>query len=253
MPVELVLALGGGPVHMRSVCTMRGQWFLQQLGLILLGVVLYFGTRGLASGRPSVALANAHDVVALQDWLGLTEERRLQAVLTGRDWLADVANWVYIWGHWPIIATVMVWLAVRHRRVFLRFRNGMLVSGALGLVVFASYPVAPPRLANLGIVDTVTERSAAYRVLQPPAFTNPFAAMPSLHVGWDLLVGLAVFAAASSTVLRLIALLMPALMAISVVLTGNHYLLDVIAGASLALVGHAVAVYWERRTLGPGD
>jgi hypothetical protein len=59
----------------------------------------------------------------------------------------------------------------------------------MGLCVYTTYPVAPPRLAGMGFVDTITEQSSSYRVLQPPAFVNQYAAMPSLHVGWDLLVG----------------------------------------------------------------
>ena len=81
---------------------------------------------------------------------------------------------------------------------FLRLRNAMMVSGAIGLIVFASYPVAPPRLRGLGLVDTVTSSSTAYRVLQPPAFVNQYAAMPSLHSGWDLLVGIAIVTAATT-------------------------------------------------------
>jgi membrane-associated phospholipid phosphatase len=92
----------------------------------------------------------------------------------------------------------------------------------------------------------VLMRSEAYRVLQPPAFVNPYAAMPSLHVGWDLLVGIAVASAASTVVLKWVGCLMPALMAAAVVLTANHYLVDGIAGASLALVGLAGAVGFER-------
>ena len=97
----------------------------------------------------------------------------------------------------------MVWLVWRHRPQFLRLRDAMLVSGALGHGrCSSSYPVAPPRLADLGLVDTVTERSHAYRYLQPPAFVNQYAAMPSLHVGWDLLVGMAIFTATTYVALR---------------------------------------------------
>jgi membrane-associated phospholipid phosphatase len=222
-------------------------WVVQQFGLVVLGVACYFGVRGLTANRPQVARDHAQDVLRLESYLRLDVEKQSQTVLVQRDWLADVANWIYIWGHWPVISVVMLWLALHHREVFLRLRNAMLVSGALGLVVFICYPVAPPRLADLGLIDTVTERSHAYRVLQPPAFVNQFAAMPSLHVGWDLLVGLAVFAAARPLSIRLLGLLMPVLMATAVVLTGNHYLLDVVGGVLLTLVGHAVALRWEHR------
>ena len=223
------------------------RWLLQQVGVVVLGIVVYFGVRGLTEGRPAVAVEHAQQVVSFEDRLGLDHEGTLQAAALHHDWLTDAANWVYIWGHWPVIVATMLWLALRHRLVFLRLRNAMLVSGGIGLVIFASYPVAPPRLASLGLVDTVTERSTAYRVLQPPAFVNQYAAMPSLHVGWDLLVGIAIVTAAGSLVLRVVGWLMPVLMATAVVLTANHYVVDGLAGAALSLTGLAVAVWLERR------
>jgi membrane-associated phospholipid phosphatase len=123
----------------------------------------------------------------------------------------------------------------------------MLVSGALGMVIFAVYPVAPPRLAGLGLIDTVTETSSAYRVLQPPAFVNQYAAMPSLHFGWDLLVGLAIVAAATSRFLKVVGTLMPLLMGYAVVATANHYVLDVVGGLLLVTIGYAVAGLLEGR------
>ena len=158
-----------------------------------------------------------------------------------------LANWIYIWGHWPVIIVTMTWLAWQHRDVFLRLRNGMLVSGGIGLVIFATYPVAPPRLADQGLVDTVTRSSESYRVLQPPEFVNQYAAMPSLHSGWDLLIGIAIFTAATTTWLRIVGVVLPIAMMFAVVATANHFVLDVVAGVLLALVGHAVALGIERR------
>jgi len=223
---------------------------LRQVLAVGAGVFVYFRVRGLTVARPDDALHHANQVLAFEGWFRIDVEHEIQDVATSRDWLTDLANWIYIWGHWPVIITVMVWLAMRHRTVFLRLRNAMFVSGGIGLVIFALYPVAPPRLTSLGYVDTVTERSEAYRVLQPPAFVNPYAAMPSLHVGWDLLVGLAVASAASTVLLRWVGRMMPVLMWAAVVLTANHYIVDGVAGAALALVGLGVALWWER--LGSG-
>ena len=231
----------------RAAARSRLLWILRQTGWMALGVFIYFRVRGLTESSADVAVDHAHDIVALEKRLGLYVEEELQAVVAPSQTLETFANWVYIWGHWPAIIVTMVWLALLHRRDFLRLRDGMLVSGALGMAVFVSYPVAPPRLADLGLVDTVTENSQAYRVLQPPAFTNQYAAMPSLHSGWDLLVGMAIFAAASTLALRIVGVAMPILMGLAVVATANHYLLDVFAGVALALTGHAVALFLERR------
>ena len=215
--------------------------------VVALGVATYFGVRGLTAGDADEARRNASDVLAVEKQLGLDVEAGVQAVLVEVDVLTTAANWIYIWGHWPVIALTFVWLALRDRRIFLRLRNAMVASGLLGLCVYTTYPVAPPRLAGLGFVDTITEQSSSYRVLQPPAFVNQYAAMPSLHVGWDLLVGLALVAAASSVALRTVGRLMPVLMGLATVLTANHYVLDVLIGAAFGLAGWAVALRLERR------
>jgi membrane-associated phospholipid phosphatase len=222
-------------------------WVLGQAGLVTLGVFVYFSVRGLTETSEAVAVDHARDIVGLERDLGIAAEGELQALVAPSAALATLANWIYIWGHWPVIIATMVWLAWRHRPVFLRLRDAMLVSGALGMLIFVSYPVAPPRLAGLGLVDTVTESSTAYRVLQPPGFVNQYAAMPSLHSGWDLLVGISIVTAASTVLLKGVGWALPVMMALAVVATANHYLLDVVAGVLLVLLGHAVALQLERR------
>ena len=225
----------------------RVPWALGQTALVALGIVAYFRIRGLTETSVDVAVDHSRHILAIEGWLGLDVEHAVQAPVAASQSLATVANWVYIWGHWPVILTCMVWLVWRHREVFGLLRDGMLVSGFLGMLVFVAYPVAPPRLADLGLVDTVTVSSEAYRYLQPPAFVNQYAAMPSLHAGWDLLVGLAIVSAATSVWVRAAGLMMPLLMIWAVVATANHYVLDVFAGLVLVLVGHAVALRLEQR------
>lgn len=230
----------------------RVPWPLRQAGWVLLGVLVYFGIRGDTESDAGIAVAHARDILAFERALGIDVEGTIQAPLRTSDTLETFANWIYIWGHWPVIIVTMLWLMLRHRSVFLRLRDGMLVSGALGMVVFVSYPVAPPRLAGLGLEDTVTEHSEAYRVLQPPAFVDQYAAMPSLHAGWDLLVGIAIVTAASSLWLKAVGCLLPVLMSLAVVATANHFVVDALAGIALALIGHVVALALERRRVSRG-
>ena len=225
----------------------RVRWVLGQVLVVAVGVFVYFRIRGITDASVDVAHAHAHDIVGIERWLGIDVEGTVQAPVASSQTLATAANWVYVWGHWPVILMTMVWLLWQHRDAFRRLRDGMLVSGFLGMGVFVSYPVAPPRLFDLGLVDTVTESSEAYRYLQPPAFVNQYAAMPSLHAGWDLLVGLAIVGAAATVGLRMLGVLMPVLMMWAVVATANHYVLDVVAGVILALIGHAVALHLERQ------
>lgn len=227
----------------------RPTWILTQAALIIAAVAVYFGVRGLTVGAPALAEAHARTIVTIERSLGIAFESTVQRPFADPGTLQTLANWVYIWGHWPVIIATMLWLAFRHSAILLRLRDAMVVSGAMGMVVFASFPVAPPRLAGLGLVDTVTETSRAYRILQPPAFVNQYAAMPSLHAGWDLLVGISIVTATGSLALRLFGYLMPVLMAVAVVVTANHYLLDVVAGVALVLLGHRAALALERRRL----
>jgi membrane-associated phospholipid phosphatase len=218
-----------------------------QVLVVAVGIVVYFRVRGLTDASAGLARTHARRLLDLEQALHVDVESTWQRPLQSSAGLETVANWIYIWGHWPVLIGTLVWLLWRHRRQFLRLRDAMLVSGGLGMLVFVCYPMAPPRLAGLGYVDTVTRSSRSYRYLQPPAFVNQYAAMPSLHVGWDLLAGLAIFTATTFLAVRVAACLMPLLMAWAVIATGNHYVLDVVAGITLVLVGYAVSMLLERR------
>ena len=232
----------------RRRTAVAARWYATQVLVVSAGITMYFRVRGLTAGSPETAHRNADDIVALERDLGIYLEPSIQELIDPHGPIATVANWIYIWGHWPVILATMIWLAGRNRAQFLRLRNAMLASGGIGLVIYATYPVAPPRLQALGMVDTITEHSQAYRWLQPPAFVNQYAAMPSLHVGWDVLVGIVVASAATGTALRVFARILPVLMVASVVVTANHYLLDVVGGLALGLTGLAVALLLERRS-----
>lgn len=126
----------------------------------------------------------------------------------------------------------------------------MFISGGIGLIIFALYAVTPPRLLAPEYVDTVTLRSISYRVLQPPSLVNKYAAVPSLHFGWNLLVGLAWRTVGTSRLLTGASVVMPLAMGFAVVATANHWTFDVIAGAAVALSGLALERlrqrYWPR-------
>lgn len=208
----------------------------REMAIVAAAVAVYFGVRGETVANPAPAYRHASELAELEQRLGIDIEHSVQRPFLGSDLATDVMNWVYIWGHWPVIIAVLAWLFLRHPQAYGLTRAAMMLSGAVGLVVFMTYPVAPPRLADPELVDTVTEFSTAYRVLQPPAFTNPYAAMPSLHVGWDLLIGIAVVVNARWLWLKVVGTLLPAVMLVAVVATANHYVLDAVAGVALVLV-----------------
>jgi hypothetical protein len=206
-----------------------------EAAFIVAAYALYLLVRGTVTERKGFAMENAERVIDAEQGLGIFREADLQAAVLRSDaaeWLMSTA---YIWGHLPVIIVVAVWLFARHRPQYSLYRNAFLISGAIGLVVFWLLPTAPPRLLQQwGFVDTAS-KSAGYYVWQPPAFVNQYAAMPSLHFGWNVLVTAALFAHLRRA--RYAALGMPPVAGAAAVLTANHFFLDLAAGGAVALLG----------------
>jgi hypothetical protein len=225
-----------------------GRFVAIQVVLVLGAIVAYFGVRGLTEGSAPVAHRNARWLVDLERDVGLALEQQVQTAAAWWHPLTTVGNWIYIWCHWPVVAGTLIWLLWRHRADFIELRNALFVSGAIGLAIYMSFPVAPPRLFSADYIDTVTLQSRSYRVLQPPGFVNAYAAMPSLHFGWNLLVGLAWMRVGHRRAATLAGVAMPVAMAWAVVVTANHWVLDVAAGGLVAATGWWFARAWRRRT-----
>ena len=219
---------------------------LVQVVLVVGAALCYFLVRDLTQGAVAAAEENAERIVSFERALHIDWEGTVQGWVIGHDWLVDLANWVYIYGHWPVIGITLVILFLRVPDEYRLLRNAMFISGAIGLVIFALFPVAPPRFGILDLSDTVTERSSSYRTLQPPGLINRYAAMPSLHFGWNLLVGVIIWRVTTNRWLRAAAIVLPLAMCIAVVATANHYVADVVAGAAVALIGLAAAMVLRR-------
>ena len=223
---------------------------LWDLALIAVAFVLYYLVRGSMVQNIPDAYSRAFDIVALERRLGLFWEKEMQAWIMSSRFLVDLFNNVYLYLHFPAIVVIGLWLFLFHRRRYILFRNAFLISGAIGLIIFNWLPTAPPRLLPpfFGIIDTGLDFSAINYDIQPLAFVNKYAAMPSLHVGWNLLLGLAVFITSRNLLLRGLAVVMPIAMFLSTVVTGNHFIIDGLAGIVVALVGLALALAWRRRS-----
>jgi hypothetical protein len=148
---------------------------------------------------------------------------------------------------------VLGWLAIRHKERYRDLRSLLFVSLGIAIFFYVLYPTAPPRLVpGIGIADTVgmaghdTGSFAGIRI-------NPYAAMPSMHVGWSVLLAIVGYRATSSRLLRSFFVAHPFLMAITVTATGNHYFIDSIAGATAALAALIlVALYRRSRSSASG-
>lgn len=245
-PVTIPLDLDTARATARSVT--RLPFAARQVLLIIGAIGAYFGARGLTEGRTDIALRNAEWLVDIEHALGVAFETSIQRAAVVSESVGTLANWIYIWGHWPVVIGTLVVLAVGHRPGYYQLRNMLFVAGAIGLLFYINIPMAPPRLFSSEFVDTVTEQSNAYRVLQPPAFVNKYAALPSLHFGFNLLVGLAWFRYGRHRAWRVAGVAMPLAMGWAVIATANHWIVDVLLGGAVALTAVAIADRWTRRS-----
>ena len=220
---------------------------LREVALVSGAMLAYFTIRNVTAGAPAEAFANGDRIVDFERWLGIDWEDGVQGVIAGRDALVTLANWIYIWGHWPVILSSAVALHIWRRDRYYLLRNTLFISGGIGFLFFAFFPAAPPRLLEMGLVDTVSNQSHAYRALQPPGLTNQYASFPSLHVGWNLAVGIVLLLSTTHLAVRAFAVLSPAAMMFAVVATANHYVVDIAGGATVVLVGLAGAHFIQKR------
>jgi hypothetical protein len=209
---------------------------VREVALWLLLYPLYLLTREGATGAPSAALRHAREIVAAEHSLGLGLERGIQQVVAGSPPVRDAFATYYEWAFYPLLACIVIWLGLAHRDVYLLTRRALIVALALAAIVFLLYPTAPPRmLPGLGIHDTVGMHDHDVGSFHGISY-NPYAAMPSMHVGWSVIVAAGAFRAVRSASLRGAAVAHPLIMVAATVATGNHYLLDCVAGAAIGLV-----------------
>ena len=211
--------------------------------LLLVSVLpLYYLVRGFAHERVGEALARGADLIRLEKSIGIFWEVEVQGWVLSYEWLVQLLNGFYLYGHLPIIGALAVWLYFWHRPQYLIMRNAFLISGAIGLAVYVSFPVAPPRfLPEFGFVDTIVNQYDTGRPLTPAFFVNEYAAMPSLHFGWNLLVGFSMWLASRALLIRAFAVLMPFAMFTDIIMTANHYFLDAAAGLLVVAIGLIIA------------
>jgi hypothetical protein len=204
--------------------------------------LLYSLVRNNVDGREFEAVQRATRLIDLEKGLGIFWEPDLQGQVLTSPRLVNIANGIYVWAHFPVIIFTGIWLFTIHRDDYPVYRNAFLISGAIGLAVYATLPVAPPRFVDgFGFVDTLAFRESAQQMSLPGAWVNEYAAVPSLHLGWNFLAGIAIYHHVRHPALKPLALLMPAAMFVSIIATGNHFIIDGLAGMAVATVALMIA------------
>ena len=221
---------------------------VRQLGLFGLALVAYQVSRALVIGDATSAVRHAWDVIDLERAAGIFWEPAIQAWATAHPDLIRGLNAFYLLAHLPVTAVFFVWLWRSHRDRYAVVRNGFLAANALALAVFITFPVAPPRMTGAdGLVDTLHRMSGVDLHGGPlSGLFNPYAAVPSMHFGYALLIGVTVAVLARRPAVRLVAPLYPAVVFLTIVATANHFVVDALAGGLVIGTGVAAAVLASR-------
>jgi len=211
-----------------------------QIGLVIGLAEVYRLLRRLIPTDWPVAIANAHHVLHLERALHLDWEGGAQRAFLHAPELVKGMNWFYLSSHFVVTGVFFVWLYWRSREGFAIFRDGFLLGTAIALVIHWRYPAAPPRLADMGITDTV-EVYSHVNIGEPhhERFSNSVAAVPSLHARWAVALGAGLMLYARSWLGRFLGALYPLAVLLTIVVTGNHFVFDAIAGALVMAVGFA--------------
>lgn len=209
-----------------------GGRLLRELLLLAVMLQLYKYVRFLVNDRTDVAFENARLVLRWEHALLLDSEATLQQMVLPHHALVVALNRYYVSFHFMGTVVFLVWAFIRSLPDYVKLRSVLLVVTLVGLAIHVLFPLAPPRMMP-GFVDTMARFGPnPYHSAGVREFANQFAAMPSLHVGWSLIVAYGVIRISRSR-LRWAVLLHPVMTSVAVVLTGNHYWLDGIVAAGL--------------------
>ena len=208
---------------------------LRQLTVFAGAYYAYRIVRGFVDGRTTVAFSHARSLVDLERGMGLFFEPSLQHWALANPWIVDITNWAYVNTHFVVTTTFLVWLYLARNSAFYFVRNMFVIAMGLALVGYVVFPAAPPRLfPELGFTDTVTQAVGQSQANTAKLLFNPYAAMPSMHVGFALMVAIPAFKLIATRPLRLFWAVYPAFVTFVVVVTANHFWIDGAFGALVA-------------------
>jgi hypothetical protein len=219
---------------------------LRYLQIVPVGLVLWGldAVDKLRSGAAAAGLGHAFVIEAISRQLGGAFADQMNDWLAAHQAAATAAAWYYIVVQGAV--TAVVGLALIRRRVpaFRLHRDALIACNAIGLVVFWLYPVAPPRMLP-GHHDVTAAAAPLFSSVVESRAADQFASLPSLHVTWALWVAVAVAALVRHPAPRAVAWVYPALTALDVLATANHYWLDVITAVGVLALGYAIAAAVE--------
>jgi hypothetical protein len=223
-----------------------------QVGLFLLAYLVYSAARFVAVGDLATAQDHAGWIMDLERDLGVATESSVQDAFSGT-WVIWMLNHAYLAAQLLVVPGALIFLYRRSRPIYERLRNTILATWLISIPIYAAFPVAPPRLADVGIADTITEQTGfAMDSGLTTKFYNELAAVPSLHVGFAFAIGIVVASATSNRWLKVAGHLWGPTVALAVVATGNHYVFDIAAGMVAAAIGYGLGALLAKGTRAVG-
>jgi membrane-associated phospholipid phosphatase len=215
----------------------------RQVGLLLLVDLAYETVRGIADGQRSTAFAHGQQIIDIERATHTFFEPAMQDFFMQAGWVIDFANQVYMNSQFAIVLGFFFWLYFFRNESYYFVRNMFVVSMGLALVGYVAYPTAPPRLfPEYGFADTINDFSQVnHDSALVKLFINPYAAVPSMHCAFALMIGASGVRLVRHRATKVLWAAWPLLVAWVVIVTGNHYWLDIALGWGVAIVAALVA------------
>ena len=223
--------------------------FGQQLVIWFGFLLAYQVARGVADRNPTQAFENGLRVIGVEEHVSNLFELSLAKVANSSRVLEEAVSWTYWNSEFTVVGLALLWVYLRRHERFIRFRNWILLANVIGLVGYVLLPTAPPRMfPTFGFPDTLADFGGLNHgsgLVQLAA--NPYAAMPSLHAADALIVGVSLAMIVRRPWAKVLWLMWPGWVWFSVMATGNHFWLDIVAGVAVALI--ALPVVYHRPIL----
>lgn len=226
-------------------------WFdlVRQVLLFFLAYNGYRLVRGAAEDPAGAAAAfdHARQLIGVEQSLGLFIEPAVQAWSQSTGFLEDVASWVYINAQTSVTVGSLAFLYLFHNRSFYFVRNMFMVAMGLALIGYTVFPTAPPRFfPEWGFEDSVSRFVGVTHESSVNALFNPYAAVPSMHVCFALMIGVPLSRLVKNRFGRAFWTIYPLLVVFVIVATGNHFIADAVLGACTAAVSFSAASWLAR-------
>jgi hypothetical protein len=218
---------------------------VRQVLLFAAAYYVYRLTRGWVNHPEAAtqAFQNARDLIGIERTLNVFIEPSVQAFTAGQQWLLDWSSWMYINAQTTVTVSALAWIYMFRNPSFYFVRNMFLVAFGIALIGYVVYPTAPPRFfPEWGFFDAVADfTNIPQDSVAVDALFNPYAAVPSMHVGFSLMIGWPLARLVRWRALKIFWLVYPVLVTFVIVATANHFLADAVLGALTAGVGALAA------------